>query len=116
MAELVTAQVRVLSVQESSTLHCVSSLHKLAFIGVGQNEEKMRPNFISNQNRKDMFSLKISLPNSLFCLNSKFLLNPTDLITISVKQVNVRRVTVSKCKIGDPCSLYNSVNSFLYVV
>lgn len=85
MAELVTAQVRVLSDLESFSLHCVSSLHMLAFIGVGQNEDKVRPNFISNQNRKDMNNLKISLPNSLFCLNSKLLLNPTDLITFSLK-------------------------------
>lgn len=83
MAELVTAQVRVLSVLESFTLHCVSSLYMLAFIGVGQNEDKMLQNFFSNQNREDINNLKISLPNSLFCLNSKFFINPTDLITIS---------------------------------
>lgn len=84
MAELVTAQVRVLSDLESFTLHCVSSLlHMLAFIGVGQNKDKMLPTFISNKNRKDMNNLKINLPNSLFCRNSK--LNPTDLITFSLK-------------------------------
>lgn len=65
VAELVTAQVRALSDLEPFTLHCVSSLYMLAFTGVGQNENKMLPTFISNQNRKDINILKINLPNFL---------------------------------------------------